>query len=301
MKRFKNILSVYDGGSGAEDALDQAILLARSNQARLTIVDLIEDNDTSISARRGRERGLQRLLPGIKAESVDEAEAHVLVGTPFLEIIRHVLRARHDLVIANAEGGSVVRNVFFGSTATHLVRKCPCPVWIIKPGQTVHYGRILAAIDPALDEPRHDTLNRKILDLATSLASMSGARLDIVHVWDVAGNDRDTLASEAPASVHAEILHRHEQLHHDAVHAILQDYSLAEIDYEILLHRGLPRRVLVEIVQERRADLVVMGTVNQTGIPGLIIGNAAETVLGAVRCGVLAVKPDGFVSPVTLS
>jgi nucleotide-binding universal stress UspA family protein len=31
-----------------------------------------------------------------------------------------------------------------------------------------------------------------------------------------------------------------------------------------------------------------------------LIGNTAEEVLGAVDCSVLTVKPQGFVSPVTL-
>jgi nucleotide-binding universal stress UspA family protein len=42
-----------------------------------------------------------------------------------------------------------------------------------------------------------------------------------------------------------------------------------------------------------------MGTVSRTGIRGLIIGNTAETILRSVRCSVLAVKPEGFVTPVT--
>jgi len=42
-----------------------------------------------------------------------------------------------------------------------------------------------------------------------------------------------------------------------------------------------------------------MGTVVRTGIEGFFIGNTAERILGQLRCSVLAVKPDGFVSPVT--
>ena len=43
-----------------------------------------------------------------------------------------------------------------------------------------------------------------------------------------------------------------------------------------------------------------MGTVARTGIPGLLIGNTAESVLSQVGCSVIAVKPDGFVSPVAV-
>jgi nucleotide-binding universal stress UspA family protein len=44
-------------------------------------------------------------------------------------------------------------------------------------------------------------------------------------------------------------------------------------------------------------DLLVIGTLVRTGIPGLIIGNTAEDVLNAVDCSVLTVKPPGYVSP----
>jgi nucleotide-binding universal stress UspA family protein len=45
---------------------------------------------------------------------------------------------------------------------------------------------------------------------------------------------------------------------------------------------------------------VVMGTVGRTGIPGLIMGNSAETILQQVDCSVLAIKPPGFIAPVTV-
>lgn len=44
-----------------------------------------------------------------------------------------------------------------------------------------------------------------------------------------------------------------------------------------------------------------MGRVARTGLSGLFMGNTAETVLRSVDCSVLALKPDGFVSPVRLS
>jgi nucleotide-binding universal stress UspA family protein len=43
-----------------------------------------------------------------------------------------------------------------------------------------------------------------------------------------------------------------------------------------------------------------MGTVARSGIPGLIMGNTAEAILTELECSVLAIKPPGFVTPVTL-
>ncbi|MGI9436659.1 MAG: universal stress protein [Geminicoccaceae bacterium] len=301
MKRFKNILAIYDGSLGADDVLSEAISQAQANKARLMMVDVVEAGTQSYEAIEERERRLHRLVPAIQIEAAEKVAAKVLVGTPFLEIIRRVLQDEHDLVIASAEGGNVLKNVFFGSTATHLLRKCPCPVWILKPGQTTPYGRLLAAVDPKPDDPIADDLNIKIMDLATSLAAANGAHLDIVHAWDVVGADRDTLTSEIPDETRAALLRKHEDIHRLALGALLQHYRLSEISHDVLLPRGLPQRLITELVEDRGIDLIVMGTVTRTGIPGLFMGNAAETIVSVVKCGVLAVKPEGFVTPVTLT
>ncbi|UZE96145.1 universal stress protein [Alkalimarinus alittae] len=64
------------------------------------------------------------------------------------------------------------------------------------------------------------------------------------------------------------------------------------------LIQGTPDRELPKLADSLEADLVVMGTVARTGVAGLLIGNTAEAVLPQLRCSVLAIKPNGFVSPV---
>jgi nucleotide-binding universal stress UspA family protein len=43
-----------------------------------------------------------------------------------------------------------------------------------------------------------------------------------------------------------------------------------------------------------------MGTIARTGISGFIMGNTAETILNRLDCSVLAIKPPGFETPITL-
>jgi nucleotide-binding universal stress UspA family protein len=68
--------------------------------------------------------------------------------------------------------------------------------------------------------------------------------------------------------------------------------------HRLHLVKGEPSDAIVYLVRKLRIDLLVMGTVCRTGIPGFIIGNTAERVLDTVDCSVLTVKPEGFVSPV---
>ena len=67
-----------------------------------------------------------------------------------------------------------------------------------------------------------------------------------------------------------------------------------------VLSRGHPDDVIREFVVTHGIDLVVMGTVARGGISGLLFGNTAERILRTLPCSVLAVKPDGFESPVRL-
>jgi nucleotide-binding universal stress UspA family protein len=77
----------------------------------------------------------------------------------------------------------------------------------------------------------------------------------------------------------------------------------AAVDYlkpKIHLVKGRARKEIPALAREIDCDLVVMGTVARTGIPGFIMGNSAEAILSQIDCSVLAIKPPGFTSPVSL-
>jgi len=70
--------------------------------------------------------------------------------------------------------------------------------------------------------------------------------------------------------------------------------------YKHLPRSESPARAIVKLARSKKIDLLVMGTVCRTGVAGFFIGNTAEKVLSEVNCSVLTVKPQGFVTPVTL-
>lgn len=56
-----------------------------------------------------------------------------------------------------------------------------------------------------------------------------------------------------------------------------------------------------KMVASLGAELIIMGTVGRSGIPGYFIGNSAETIFNGIDCSVLAVKPKNFICPVKLN
>jgi universal stress protein E len=63
------------------------------------------------------------------------------------------------------------------------------------------------------------------------------------------------------------------------------------------VEEGLPETVIEQTALSIDAELVILGTVGRTGISAALIGNTAEHVIDQLNCDVLALKPDGYVSP----
>lgn len=299
MKRFKHILAVYNNTVGDDDVLTQATALAERNDARLTLIEVLRDATSSPAQQAEQQKRLSRIGASI-AQGGIEVETNVCAGTPFLEIVQRVLRENCDLVIMAAEGGGGFKDLFFGSTSMHLMRKCPCPVWILKPGQRAHYNRILAAVDTSPEDAGVSELNVKIMDLATSLARLNESELHIVHAWQLTGKDLDSSRSEITDQAREQLLSRNELMHRKPVEDLLERYTLDDLQHHVHLLRGSPDSLLPRMAAEKGIDLIVMGTIRRTGIAGLLIGDTAEFVLRQVECSVLTVKPEGFVTPITL-
>ena len=312
MKRFKSILLVDDQDIHGEAALRRAAALARQNDARLTVVAVVEDIPrdmrmliTTITPREvmnlvvaERQEQLEQFVAPIRHDDI-RLGTTVLSGTPFLEIIREVLRKKHDLVVMTAERSGGLTEQLFGSTSLHLMRKCPCPIWVLKHQPRERFERIIAAVDPDPDDQVKNALNAKILDLATSLAEQEQSELHIVHVWSFAGIESgrryglpDRQAEQCLEAVRGQ--------RRNDLDALLGRYVLAHLNHRVHLKQGNAGIVIPELVRAAQVELIVMGTVCRTGLPGFFIGNTAETILQQVDCSVLTVKPEGFLSPVTL-
>jgi nucleotide-binding universal stress UspA family protein len=313
MQRFRNILLVYDDAEPRKSTLERAVSLATRNQAQLTIIFVIEEipldyqmfvtalhpqEIMKLAVKKQKER-LEQYIAPLKEAGV-RVNAKVLAGKEFIEIIREVLRNNHDLVIKIARGNGGVRDTLFGSTAMHLMRKCPCPVLVMKPGRSRRYYRILAAVDVTQEDAKKNTLNSKIIDMAVSLTHQDESELHIIHAWNI---PYERLLRERAGTSPGE-LEKWEKETRNLPKKYLDDFlkkhTFGKIKHKVHLLKGRATELIPELAKTRRVNLIVMGTMCRTGIPGFFIGNTAEKVLHRVNCSVLTVKPDGFVTPVTL-
>jgi nucleotide-binding universal stress UspA family protein len=313
MQRFKNIFFYIGGEPIQKAAFERTAALTKRNQAFLTVAGTLEalppearllakfTNPAELQDITNEElnKRLEHLIAPLRAEGI-KVSVKILHATPFLEIIREVLRNNHDLVMIAPQSKVELKEMIFGSTAMHLLRKCPCPVWVMKPNRLHRYARILAAVDPSPDGEERKQLNSKIMELAISLAEMEESELHIVHAWTQFAERILSGRAGLSQTKLDEILRETKKLHERWLGELLVTYNLENLKHQVHLLKGEPGKLIPALVRTKQIDFVIMGTLSRTGISGLLIGNTAERVLQQVDCSVLTVKPDSFVTPVKL-
>jgi nucleotide-binding universal stress UspA family protein len=194
-----------------------------------------------------------------------------------------------------APGGGGRLKPLFGSSDQRLMRKCPCPVWIVKPSRKKYFRKILAAVDLNPSEPDTEALARQIMSLATWLAKEERSELHVLHVWRLPGEaklrGRQILTTSAD-----KILRDLRAAHKTELDGLLKHYPYEKKIVHLI--KGRAGEVIPAFAEKHEVDLVVIGTVARGGIPGLFIGNTAEKVLSEVDCSVLTLKPEGFETPI---
>ena len=324
MNRFNNILCVVKPGETSKPAIERAVSLAQQNQANLTIVNVVQkfvsgidmpeggpiSNELQIAIQRDHEERLKPLIDPYRKQI--DLDFKVLIGEPFLEIIREVIRSSHDLVIKVPDAQDWLDR-FLGSEDMHLLRKCPCPVWLIKTERTRTERRVLAAIDVGddyVDEEQEslNKLNHQILEMAGSMAISDFAELHVAHVWNAVGESTMRGAfMNTPEEKIVAYVEQTRQQHEHRLNQLLDELKTklgADTDAYLSIKKhvikGSVRKEIPNLAKRIDADIIVMGTVARTGIPGFFMGNTAESILSQINCSVLAVKPSGFKTPVAL-
>jgi nucleotide-binding universal stress UspA family protein len=310
MNQFQNILYVSHGLSDDTEALRQTLHLAVESQARMTVLivypgfpDPLQQYQQEFETSR-IQRVEQALADQLTQAGIpfDRARFPVAIAgdrSAALCIIRHVLRDSHDLLIKTAESHD---GNGFKAIDMELLRKCPSPVWLWrahKAGST--RMRIAVAADPINEQPVGDDLAIRLLALADSLARHFDAELHIICCWDYPYEEY--LQTAIDSGLSPEVLQRsifnEQRGHRAALDARVHKASIRE-GFRLHHVRGKPEQVIPAFVACEHIDLIVMGTVARTGIPGLIMGNTAENILQKLDCSLLALKPAGFITPVRL-
>lgn len=133
---------------------------------------------------------------------------------------------------------------------------------------------------------------RRIL-IATDGSACSGEAVrQFAQLGTFVGADLAVLAVVPPADVPSEhpfaanYYHREADAAQDALDLALADLALAGFSAYGLVRVGRPAATILEVAQEYRADMIVLGTHGRQGLDRLMKGSVAEDVLRDAPCAV---------------
>lgn len=307
MIECKRILAVVDAERDNQPALSRAYELASKTGATVTammvVYDLSYDMTTMLSPdeRESMRDAVTKehakwLSAQLKEQGFSETDIVVEWNNRAYEsIIYFALNNQIDLVVKATKKHDDLASVIFTPTDWHLMRKCPRPVLLVKEHDWPEGGEIIAAVNVGSEDDEHAVLNDKLTLIANDYASLLKGNVNLVNSYP-----------STPLNIAIEVPEFDPDTYHDAV----KNHHMKEMrshalkygipDNKCVVKEGLPEKVIPQVAKTLDAELVVIGTVGRVGISAALIGNTAEHVIDELNCDVLAIKPDGFESPITV-
>lgn len=284
MNAIRQVLVGTDFSEQARIAITQAARICREHGSHLTLLHVIDElpPEELVSLAELLEATRQRLHDEIRtAVSVDIAySVQVETGKGFVSIIHCARQMKADLIVVGAHGEHSFRDHFLGTTAEKLVRKASFPVLVVKQPPKTAYRRALIPTDFS-DE------SRKALKIATILAPE--AHIDLLHVYGGWGESQLGMAGKGQQELER-FRQRTELWAMAAMDEWRQCVDLDKHHVEQHLRKGQPAPVIRTFSEERKHDLVVMGTRGKSALPHILLGSVAEHALRTVPCDILVVR-----------
>jgi universal stress protein E len=207
-------------------------------------------------------------------------------------LVRLVLKHRPQLLLAESHSHSRLARPFLNNTDWELIRNCPCPVWLSKPGRTARAGPVVAAVDPLHAHAKPAALDGVILDQALQIAGRP-KRVVMFHAYNFPATPPVIDgAIEAYWILSDDERAEYETRLRTQLRRLAERTGVPETNR--IVAAGDPAWILPDLVRKLRASLVVMGAVSRSAVQRLFIGHTAERLVDRLACDVLIVKPRRF-------
>jgi nucleotide-binding universal stress UspA family protein len=140
---FHNILVAIDGSADAEEAVTQAIDLADSEHARLTLFSAVVLPPTAAYAGvsgevvanlvRDAKAATEALLRATVEAVPDQVSVITVLSTEPVRpaLLAQIKDGRHDLVVMGSRGRGALRSLLLGSVSHYVLHHSPVPVLIV--------------------------------------------------------------------------------------------------------------------------------------------------------------------------
>ncbi|WP_066960761.1 universal stress protein [Microbulbifer sp. Q7] len=282
---MQNILVILDKPKHEQIALERALELAQKSGARLQLASFVYEPVASIPMLSGAVLDVRDQLQTERRQWLDELQQkYTLPEGSTADVIWHhdipswalsyLADNPVDLVVKTAQkqfarGG-------FGSIDWRLIESLPVPLWLAVSTHWVKRDRIVAALDPAVENTLHVALNQRALKLGEQLGKLLGAELEAVACVPATDEIKDLDAFREQAGA---LLQTIDQVIADSGAECKKTHFVT----------GKPAAEVNRVVDRNKARMILVGRGVRKGPKGFLLGNTAERILGRANTDVVIV------------
>jgi len=280
---YDDILIPTDGSRGSEAAIARAFDLARTGDATLHIVHVVDtsmeprdlDAGERDELRRHAEQHGMEATGRIREQAADrglDAVRAVLEGTPSRQILEYADENDLDLIVMGTHGRTGTERVRLGSTTERVIQFADVPVMAVRLSDDVAipdsgYGMYDHVVIPT---DGSDAAERAA-DHALTIAEHYGADVHVIYVVDTT-----TYGLEDASRSIVGLLKRGGQNAIDDIAAEARNRNLP-VTTDVL--RGVPHEKIIEYSTGVDADVIAMGTRGRTAGDDHLLGSTIARVV----------------------
>lgn len=220
---------------------------------------------------------LTALLDEVVGDASDLDVGVDVVRGPTSAALLHLAEGHASMIVLGSRGLGGFRGLLLGSVSRQLCEHAPCPVTVVRhlpEDRDLRLETILVGVDGSGHAAR-------ALAHAGDLAERTGARIIAVHAAHGPVPD----ASVQPLATRRRSLPE-----------LLEDWCTplhvrGLDDHESVIAEGDPRTALLDVAEERGADLVVIGSRGLGPVSKLVLGSVASSLIHHSRIPVTVVPP----------
>ena len=203
---------------------------------------------------------------------------HVETGSVVAELDEHARNANADLLVMTTHGRGPLRRAWLGSVADGLLRRTPCPILAIRPGEGEQlqleerqFHHLLVTLDGSSE-------SREILPFAAAFAHAFGARITLLRVIPPHFPVSSPFTSHVGQGYQG--LKEEKRIVRETLETEAGPLREGGLRIGVEVVSGVhPAEGILEFAAGGEVDLVAMATHGRGGVARLILGSVADKVI----------------------
>ena len=298
MIEIARVLCPIDLSETSRHALEHAVAIAGWYKSQITALHVVRRPLFPPPPILFAEVAHSALPPVLERQSIEDdlrawleparragltTEVLVDEGDPAARILEQAKLCQANLVVMGTHGLSGFERFMLGSVAEKVLRKATCPVMTVPPASVttakVPYTRLLCPVD-------FSDSSLAALRFAFSIAEEADANLTILHVFEIPP-DNGLLVQRFDAP---EFRRLAEEDARGRLAALVTDDVRVWCKPSTKVTYGRPYREILQIAEEEKADLIVIGVRGRNPFDLTIFGSTTNQVVRRASCPVLTLN-----------